>query len=264
MVIYYMAANLRSVKGENNPNYRGGEYRSCVICGKQFWNYPSRDQKTCSVECGHILQGRSISGENNPNYKDNLPTLVCNYCGKEFRLQSFANLRRAGRGQFCSKECHNKSMMNGKWRKCEYCGRPVYASASKTLNGEGRFCSRECWIRSNKRSSYKIGIICGILDELSYKYVLEKTFDWLKNPKTNANLYLDIYIDDIKVAIEYDGKQHFQPTMPHQTQDDVTAIQERDMIKEQLCEEHGIKLVRFSYKDNLSWDLLVQKLSLVV
>jgi hypothetical protein len=38
--------------GKKNTNWQGGNFQDCEICGKPFWKYPSRKQKTCSHECG--------------------------------------------------------------------------------------------------------------------------------------------------------------------------------------------------------------------
>lgn len=40
------------VKGNLNPNWKGGDFRDCIICGAPFWLYPSRNQETCSHDCG--------------------------------------------------------------------------------------------------------------------------------------------------------------------------------------------------------------------
>lgn len=55
-------------KAHNNPNYKGGAWYPCEICGKKFWKYPSRTQKTCSKECGQQLRRKHISGLNNPRF----------------------------------------------------------------------------------------------------------------------------------------------------------------------------------------------------
>jgi len=39
--------------GKENPNWKGGEYKECKVCGKKFWVIPSRLEtaKYCSHEC---------------------------------------------------------------------------------------------------------------------------------------------------------------------------------------------------------------------
>jgi len=40
------------MRGVNNPNYRGGYYKRCLLCGKEFWVKPSRvNRKFCSRAC---------------------------------------------------------------------------------------------------------------------------------------------------------------------------------------------------------------------
>ena len=45
------------------------------------------------------------------------------------------------------------------------------------------------------------------------------------------------------VAVECQGIQHF---VDDHFYEDLDAIQERDKLKKQLCEEHGIKILYFS------------------
>lgn len=52
----------------------------------------------------------------------------------------------------------------------------------------------------------------------------------------------------IAYLIEYQGKQHYEPSGNIFTKEQVEKIKERDKIKEQYCNEHGIKLFYISYK----------------
>ena len=56
---------------------------------------------------------------------------------------------------------------------------------------------------------------------------------------------------NIKLIIEYDGKQHYEFTSFFQStyQNFVNQIN-RDRCLEQYCKENNIKLLRISYKDN--------------
>jgi hypothetical protein len=66
----------------------------------------------------------------------------------------------------------------------------------------------------------------------------------LKNPETNHNLELDIFCLDKKVAIEYDGEQHFSGKI--YGEEVFQYIKHLDEIKNKLCTEKGIKLLRIS------------------
>lgn len=64
--------------GENNPNWRGGRWQNCEICGKSKWVLPSRQKRNedrfCSKECFAIWlrESNSVSLENNPNWRGGL------------------------------------------------------------------------------------------------------------------------------------------------------------------------------------------------
>ena len=85
-------------------------------------------------------------------------------------------------------------------------------------------------------------------DQLGKNYVIEQTFDWLRNPKTNHNLYIDIYYPELNLAIEVDGKQHYDfVPLFHNNIEDLHESQERDKIKAEFLKEHNIDLIRFKY-----------------
>ena len=61
----------------------------------------------------------------------------------------------------------------------------------------------------------------------------------IKNPKTNANLELDIFYPNLLVAFEFNGRQH-------RTDEEQ---KERDKIKKKECKKLGIDLNKDLYKD---------------
>lgn len=71
---------------------------------------------------------------------------------------------------------------------------------------------------------------------------------WLRNPKTNRPLELDGYCKELSLAIEYQGKQHYEwPNFTNCSIDDFFSQKERDNIKEQKCIENNICLIRIPY-----------------
>ena len=70
----------------------------------------------------------------------------------------------------------------------------------------------------------------------------EKTFDWLIYKR---NMKIDFYLPHYNVAIECQGLQHFNAE-GWCAEDSFAQIIERDKLKKQLCEEHGIKMFYFS------------------
>ena len=90
-------------------------------------------------------------------------------------------------------------------------------------------------------------------------FIAEKTWKWLKNDKTNKNMYVDFYIKSINTALEYDGEQHFvQTKFFHRDQDAFINQQYRDKLKDELLKAHKIKIIRFNYKDEITLEFLTQ------
>lgn len=68
--------------------------------------------------------------------------------------------------------------------------------------------------------------------------------DFLINPETGRRLELDCYNPLLKIALEYNGEQHYR-FIPyfHQSEKDFEKQVQRDELKKKLCEENGIKLI---------------------
>lgn len=72
--------------------------------------------------------------------------------------------------------------------------------------------------------------------------------DWLMNPETGKPLELDCYNSSIKLALEYDGEQHYKyVSLFHKSPDDLAKQVERDALKDRMCRQMGITLVRVPY-----------------
>lgn len=104
------------------------------------------------------------------------------------------------------------------------------------------------------------------LQENNYEVERGKTFDWLKY---KSNLFLDVYIPKLNIAIECQGIQHFEPRdfcskLTEEKSLEIFKQQlERDKTKLKLCKEHNLKLLYFSdevkYKEFLSEKLIKNK-----
>lgn len=69
----------------------------------------------------------------------------------------------------------------------------------------------------------------------------------------------DIYICGLKVAIEYQGKQHFEPVDFFGGEDNFAKQQARDKLKAQRSEENGVKLVYINYWDDITPSLIKER-----
>lgn len=72
--------------------------------------------------------------------------------------------------------------------------------------------------------------------------------DWLRNPETGATLELDCYNDDLKIAVEYNGEQHYKwPNFTNQTYQQFINQVRRDTLKLDLCDKNGVYLIVVPY-----------------
>lgn len=106
---------------------------------------------------------------------------------------------------------------------------------------EGKGCPK-CYSSSIEVS------LTNILNSNNIEFVQQKEFGWLRyrNP-----LRLDFYLPQYNIAIECQGKQHFETV---KSWGDINAFEERqirDNIKKELCEGHNIKLI---YYANYTYD----------
>lgn len=76
--------------------------------------------------------------------------------------------------------------------------------------------------------------------------------NFLKNPETKRNLELDMYNEQLKLAFEYQGKQHYQKVTYFQDTIDFKKQVQRDSFKKRRCEELGIKLICIPYTMNIT------------
>jgi hypothetical protein len=81
------------------------------------------------------------------------------------------------------------------------------------------------------------------------EFITKKPFEkvrpsFLINPVTQRPLELDMYNEELRLAIEYNGAQHYHYNqMMHGNRDSFHNQKYRDLIKKQLCEQHNIRLI---------------------
>lgn len=95
--------------------------------------------------------------------------------------------------------------------------------------------------------------------ETECRRVLQKIFrrpfnkerpDFLRNPVTGnrVNLELDCYDKDLKIAVEYNGIQHYEYTPYfHKNKEAFYNQKYRDEMKRNMCSKYGIKLIEVPY-----------------
>lgn len=93
-----------------------------------------------------------------------------------------------------------------------------------------------------------------VIEKLTGKPFPKARPDFLKNGITGGhNLELDCYNPDLKMAVEYNGEQHYK-YIPyfHRTKDAFYNIKYRDDLKNRLCKENGITLITVPYTVSIS------------
>ena len=128
-----------------------------------------------------------------------------------------------------------------------------YKNIKTKMNWECMICHRT-WktafnhLRHSKSgcphcASFKTEKICRDIFEDIMKLHFPK-----KRLKVLQGLELDGYNEDTKIAFEYDGKQHIEEVpFFHRKKDSFSKLRERDRLKDQLCIENDIYLVRIPH-----------------
>ena len=70
-------------------------------------------------------------------------------------------------------------------------------------------------------------------------YEWQKKFDWL------SGMSLDFYVENMNIAIECQGVQHFEDKEFFNKRETLSERMERDLRKRGLCKDNGIELIYF-------------------
>jgi len=78
------------------------------------------------------------------------------------------------------------------------------------------------------------------------------------------NLFIDFYISDLSIAIECQGKQHFESNSHFYEAGGLEKQQKNDKLKRKWCEMNDIMLVEITYKEDPTPELILEKISEVI
>ena len=204
--------------------YINSQTKVCIICPKhgEFWQTPREHLQGFNCQkCGSINRSKLLSLTNDKFIKkakevhgDRYDYSKINYVNYETKILIIC----PEHGEFWQMP---REHLSG-------CGCPK--------------CSVKNNINENKLFLY-------LCDNFQTPIIREKTFTWLKNKQ---KLRLDFYIPEFNIGIEYQGEQHFYPIAYFGGIKRFKQQLENDELKKKLCEEHGIKLLYFSYNKNFS------------
>jgi hypothetical protein len=82
--------------------------------------------------------------------------------------------------------------------------------------------------------------------------------DWLGRQR------LDVFLPRLRLGIEYQGRQHFEPVDFFGGEAGFARNQERDAKKKDLCKQNGITLIYFRYDEDLSLSTVKSRLKVAL
>jgi len=92
---------------------------------------------------------------------------------------------------------------------------------------------------------------CEVMKELTGLQFYSTRPDFLKNIITGRNLELDCYNHDLRLAVEYNGIQHYRyPNKFHKSKEQFEKQLIRDDMKRLLCDRNGIYLITVPYTES--------------
>lgn len=101
--------------------------------------------------------------------------------------------------------------------------------------------------RTSKRSKGEQATLEAIERITGKKFVTVRP-NFLKNPETKRNLEIDLYNHDLRLAVEYNGIQHYKfPNFAAKTENDFIQQIRRDDFKRRSCDKHGVFLISVPY-----------------
>ena len=109
-------------------------------------------------------------------------------------------------------------------------------------------------IRLNERFVSKGERECNrVIEEITGKKFNKIRPDWLENPETGYNLELDCYNEELGIAVEYNGEQHYKyPNAFHKSEEEFKSQTKRDKLKKELCDKRNVKLIVVPYTVKLN------------
>lgn len=103
----------------------------------------------------------------------------------------------------------------------------------------------------NKTTSKKEEECRKILEDIFQQKFPSIRPTWLINPKSGQRLELDMYNQQLGIACEYNGEQHYKFNVHfHRTYEKFLEQLERDRFKREKCSSLGIKLIEVPYNVN--------------
>jgi hypothetical protein len=155
--------------------------------------------------------------------------------------------------------------MEVKITKCKICKKdikyttkiPIKCSTckiTKTTNGKKPIKKKSYKKKPGNKNTQGELVLFRALDKLlkNEDYINHGYYSILKSPK-GYPMQLDRYYPELKLAFEFDGKQHEQYSKYiHKTKANFDYYKECDILKEKQCKDNKITLIRVAYNYKIS------------
>lgn len=84
----------------------------------------------------------------------------------------------------------------------------------------------------------------------------------MRNDKTGRPLFIDAYFPNSRLAVEYNGPQHYEEVLMYANPNDTLEDRQyRDKLKFKLLRQHNIIPMAIKYTDDISKKALTKRLS---
>lgn len=138
---------------------------------------------------------------------------------------------------------------------------PVCVICHKTDNGveHGEF-----WVKPNSHLSSHSGcpicnsskgerIIRNLLLENNIKFQREYAVECPSEIRIKNKVYVDFYLPDLNVFIEYNGEQHYNPDTYYNITDSrgIDYVQRKDLYIKEYCQNNNIKLIEIRFDEDI-------------
>ena len=74
-----------------------------------------------------------------------------------------------------------------------------------------------------------------------------------------GQMHYDVFIAKLNIAIEYQGKQHFEPVDYFGGEESFKKCRQRDIDKKKLSDEHGVGLIYINYNEEITVQLIKER-----
>ena len=175
--------------------------------------------------------------------------LTCQKCNKIYprTASQLASARSRGvKNNFCGTQCKLDFSRLRESVTCTNCLVPFEKFPSQ-MRSPNSFCSSSCAARYNnrhrkygqRRSKFERWMetrFAEVFPELEIHF----------NRKDTIESELDVYIPSLRLAIEFNGPQHYKPIFGDEA---FANTQANDALKRKVCAEKGIRLVELDMSD---------------